>query len=61
MELNINLYAGAAPGDLARGGEMPQRCARLSCGRGVPLGVENMTLSQCARCTKNTPCHNIPY
>ena len=24
-------------------------------------GVENLTLSQCARCTKNTPCHNIPY
>ena len=30
-------------------------------GGGVPLGVENLTLSQCARCTKNTPCHNIPY
>ena len=25
---------------------------------GVPLGVENATLSQSARCTKNTPCHN---
>ena len=30
-------------------------------GGGVPLGVENLTLSQCARCTKITPCHNIPY
>ena len=30
-------------------------------GGGVPLGVENLTLSQTARCTKNTPCHNIPY
>ena len=29
-------------------------------GGGVPLGVENLTLSQCARCTKYTPCHNIP-
>ena len=28
---------------------------------GVPLGFENLTLSQCARLTKNTPCHNIPY
>ena len=27
-------------------------------GGGVPLGVENLTLSQCVRCTKNTPCHN---
>ena len=35
---------------------------RLSSGRGgVPLGFENLTLSQCARRTKNTPCHNIPY
>ena len=25
-------------------------------GGGVPLWVENLTLSQCARCTKNTPC-----
>ena len=34
------------------------------CGRGGGggrWGVENLTLSQCARCTKNTPCHNIPY
>ena len=31
---------------------------RLSLGRGVPLGVENLTLSQTARRTKNTPCHN---
>ena len=34
---------------------------RLSCergGGGVPLGVENLTLSQCARCTKNTLCRN---
>ena len=30
-------------------------------GGGVPLGFENLTLSQCARRTKNTPCHNIPY
>ena len=30
-------------------------------GRGVPLGVQNLTLSQTARHTKNTPCHNIPY
>ena len=28
---------------------------------GVPLGFENLTLSQCARRTKNTPWHNIPY
>ena len=27
---------------------------------GVPLGGENLTLSQTARRTKNTPCHNIP-
>ena len=30
-------------------------------GGGVPLGFENLTLSQCARRTQNTPCHNIPY
>ena len=29
-------------------------------GMGVPLGVQNLTLSQTARRTKNTPCHNIP-
>ena len=33
--------------------------------RGVPLGGggggQNLTLSYCARRTKNTPCHNIPY
>ena len=29
-------------------------------GGGVPLGVGKWTLSQCARCTKNAPCHNIP-
>ena len=26
-------------------------------GGGVPLGVENLTLSQWPRCTKKTPCH----
>ena len=34
---------------------------RLRMGRGVPLGCQNLTLSQTARRTKNTPCHNIPY
>ena len=29
-------------------------------GRGVPLGVQNLTLSQTARHTNTTPCHNIP-
>ena len=28
---------------------------------GGATGFENLTLSQCARRTKNTPCHNIPY
>ena len=41
----------------ARGGGSTQ----LSFGRGVLLGGENRTLSQTARRTKTTPCHNIPY
>ena len=35
---------------------------RLSFGRGGgAAGGRNLTLSQTARRTKNTPCHNIPY
>ena len=33
----------------------------LDGGGGVPLGVENRTLSQTTRRAKNTPCPNIPY
>ena len=33
----------------------------LDGGGGCRWGVENLTLSQTARRTKNTPCHNIPY
>ena len=29
--------------------------------RGCRWGAQNLTLSYCARRTKNTPCHNIPY
>ena len=40
---------------------MVKKKIRFTPGGGGAAGGENLTLSQTARRTKNTPCHNIPY
>ena len=52
MNKDISILVGLSGG----GGALASQL-----GMGVLLRVENLTLCQTARRTKNTPCHNIPY